>query len=302
MVVLRIKWHLNGLYFLPLLFRPTFVSGNEFENINSNYMADTTFNCTGGTYLSDEVCVPKGYDNTKVPDKIMTVLTDFNWPNFREVDDKKMTITFDILILYTWRDNRIRKKFVGQITPINNKYFHTIWSPSVYIEHLKSYRQRDSNQDKLMLEQTNIHNLKFDVLPSGANKNNIDYNNTFVTHRIEAQIILYCDFTFSTYSMDTHVCISKLESPTLDEDQLAYFKYPSNWSVCLKINDQSRTGNALQGFEVVTNCYQDDGAGRTLKHLLRGREMGSVAFNITLARVLRPFLMKYYLPSIVITL
>ena len=82
---------------------------------------DTRMCCDDGLLISDHVCLPDQYDKTEAPDKNMWIFTDFDFANFREVDDRKMTITFDILISYSWRDDRINREFPEGVHPINGK-------------------------------------------------------------------------------------------------------------------------------------------------------------------------------------
>ena len=59
---------------------------------------DTKMYCDDGLLISDHVCLPVQYDKTEAPVRNMWIMTDFDFVNFREVDDRKMTIAFDILI------------------------------------------------------------------------------------------------------------------------------------------------------------------------------------------------------------
>ena len=258
---------------------------------------DTRVNltCQGGTFLSQHICLPKGYDKKQAPNDTVVIWTDFSHANFREVDDKKMTITFDILLSYTWIDDRITKKFLYGIAPISHKSLETIWKPGVYIENIKSYRQR-SSIDKLKLEQLHIFNYKVASTAAGLDANN---NHTFVGYRLEAQITLYCNFVFDTYPLDKQICSFKLGSSNLDEYQTVGFKHLDNGSYCLNKNTTGANGNAMQDFEVETNCYQTGGSDKTLRGFVT-KEDDWVAFNITLTRIFRPLLMKYYLPSMAI--
>ena len=91
------------------------------------------------------------------------------------------------------------------------------------------------------------------------------------------------------------------EGAQLESTQPVLFKY-HNISVCLEVTDADNSGNALQDFDVVTTCYQSYGSSRTLRKYIKNNEKDCVAFKITLTRTLRPFLMKYYLPSIAIVI
>ena len=82
---------------------------NVKEDIHASL--NLNLNCTDGKLLSKKVCLPNGYDKFDPPNETMIIFTDLNWANFREVDDKKMTITFDLLISYMWIDGRIKQIF-----------------------------------------------------------------------------------------------------------------------------------------------------------------------------------------------
>ena len=131
-------------YLFVLLIRIPLALGEEQSNVLSKTDSIINFNCTDGKYLSEDVCLPKGYKKRYAPEKAVKVLTDFNWANFRDVDDKKMTITFDVLISYRWIDDRILRNFGKGGKTISYEYLSDLWKQPIYIEHLNSYRQRAS--------------------------------------------------------------------------------------------------------------------------------------------------------------
>jgi hypothetical protein len=239
----------------------------------------------------------KNYQDNIAPDENTVVFTDFNYANFREVDDKKMVITFDVLIGYFWRDNRIRKAFAFGVEPIREEHKNRIWKPSPYIANLKSYHQR-SSENKIRLEQLSVFN---DPQVSRNLGYNVSETQALVAYRVETQIKLYCNFMFESYPMDTQKCLFSLGSSDLDTDRNVAFSLWMNGMPCFKYNDTRQIGHALQDFEVETNCYSTHGSSRTMRSLTSS-EKDWVAFNITLKRILRPFLMKYYLPSAAIVI
>ena len=302
-VAMKSKSWLSNFAFL--LLQQTFAMAEQSDNITSNENYQSNLNCTDGIMLSRNLCLPKNYEERYPPSNKTEVVVDFSFGNFREVNDKKMTITFDVMLEYTWKDSRISKAFVEGLESILRKDLGKIWKPRVYVENLKSYRQRFSysSYDQLKFEQLNVFNFKdaeefFEI-------ESFDYNetNAFVSHRVEAQIILYCHFKFNAYPMDTQVCIFKLGSPDLNNEHQVLFKLrPSVGLDCFYLDgDTSPDGNALQDFEVETNCYSARGSPRTLRSLMSDVN-DSVAINITLTRIMRPFFMKYYLPSMAIAL
>ena len=101
--------------------------------------------------------------------------------------------------------------------------------------------------------------------------------------------------------MDIQVCQFHLGSPDLNGDQQVAFRYLVNESRCLELNKERNIGHALQDFKVTTLCYQAQASKRTWVGIRSGTK-DCVAFNITLTRIVHPFMMKYYLPSIAIVI
>ena len=285
------KFQLLILFVIALLVSLKVVKAKQDEEEVIETIEKLYLNCTGGKLLSEKVCLPNGYDKINAPNDTMLILVDFNWANFREVDDKKMTITFDLLISYIWVDDRIKADFSLGLEPINHAFLDHLWRPGIYIENLKSYRQR-SPKDKLKLEQLSI--FKHDYVSSLIN-NHQNKSFTLVGHRMETQITLYCNFLFDKYPMDTQVCSLVLGTSDQDLHQPVFFQHYLDGAFCLTFNDTNGSGNALQDFEIEVKCYQAYGSARTAR-LRKNQKKDCVGFNITLKRTLRPFLMKYYLP------
>ena len=293
-------------FLLLLFFHKIFVVVGLKTNITSS-ITDidqwaSNINCTDGELLSPSICLPKNYDKRVPPMNTTEVFVIYNFGNFREVNDKKMIIVFDVVIDNMWRDDRILTPFASGGESIYRRDLYTIWTPRVYIENLKSYRQRSSN-DQLKFEQLLVFNDKNVSQDVGLEH---DEESTIVNHRFEAQIELYCPFSFDSYPMDVQVCTFKMGSPDLNKEKQVIFKIPQNLdfkeSDCFMLDTYtSPKGNALQDFEIEMECFQAPGSPRTLRPFL-GFINDSVAVNITLKRILRPFVMKYYLPCIAIVL
>ena len=106
---------------------------------------------------------------------------------------------------------------------------------------------------------------------------------------------------FESYPMDTQKCRFSLGSSDLDTHRNVAFRLWMEGTPCLKYSDSREIGHALQDFGVETSCYSTYGSNRTLRSLT-SNEKDWVAFDITLKRTLRPFLMKYYIPSAAIVI
>ena len=209
--------HWSLFCIVGLLFHNTPVFGNENEMLTST--GSSQFNCSNGDLLSMQICLPKNYQNIVAPNEKTVVFTDFNYANFREVDDEKMIITFDVLITYFWRDNRIKKSFSVGVEPVSEEHRNRIWKPRPYIANLKSYHQR-STENKLRLEQLSVFNSRKISSSFGYT---FSESQALVSYRVETQIKLYCNFMFESYPMDTQTCIFSLGSSELDTDRNVAF-------------------------------------------------------------------------------
>ena len=63
--------------------------------------------CYKGKSLSSSVCLPHDYNLGEVPDIPAMIHTIFEINNIRDIDDKKMTVTFEFYQQLTWVDDRI---------------------------------------------------------------------------------------------------------------------------------------------------------------------------------------------------
>ena len=219
-----------------------FADDDENNTLVNTYKSD--WNCTNGILLSSSVCLPHDYDRRTPPSNITNVTVVYSFGNFREVNDKKMTILFDVMIEHIWRDSRLSTAFAEGGESIFRRDLSKLWKPRFYIENLKSYRQRSST-DMLKFEQLLVFNNEDIGETLGYEYNE---NNTFLSHRFEAQIELYCPFMFDSYPMDSQVCSFKMGSPDLNRERQIIFKInPTNWQNCFELDMYtSPEGNALQ--------------------------------------------------------
>ena len=67
----------------------------EDKNENTTTTVNTKMDCKGGHPLATSVCLPRGYNLGEVPTIPITVMTTFEINNIREINDKKMTTTFE---------------------------------------------------------------------------------------------------------------------------------------------------------------------------------------------------------------
>ena len=85
----------------------------EFPSGENNLVIldDISFNLEEGKSLANSVCLPKGYNQGEIPTIPTVILTTFEINNIREINDKKMTVTFEFYQELTWIDDRISANF-----------------------------------------------------------------------------------------------------------------------------------------------------------------------------------------------
>ena len=102
-----------SLLFLHKIFVVTSLKTNITSSITDIDQWISNINCTDGELLSPSVCLPKNYDKRVQPMNTTEVFVIYDFGNFREVNDKKMIIVFDVVIDNMWRDDRILTPFAS---------------------------------------------------------------------------------------------------------------------------------------------------------------------------------------------
>ena len=100
-----------SILFLQKVFVVADLNTNITSSITDIDQWASNINCTDGELLSPSICLPKNYDKRVPPMNTTEVFVIYNFGNFREVNDKKMIIVFDVVIDNMWRDDRILTPF-----------------------------------------------------------------------------------------------------------------------------------------------------------------------------------------------
>ena len=159
--------------------------------------------CRGGTFLSNSVCLPKGYNRGQVP-KIPTIINMiFEINNIREIDNKKMTVAFEFYQELTWTDNRILTNFSKEEiqlggAPLSSNRHPYIWTPDLWIQNLVDFKLRSVIGKSIGLAVWRIESCT--QLNCTLNEKKFD---TVVLFNFEARATVFCNFHFFNYPMDT---------------------------------------------------------------------------------------------------
>ena len=103
--------------------------------------------CYKGKSLSSSVCLPHDYNLGEVPDIPAMIHTIFEINNIRDIDDKKMTVTFEFYQQLTWVDDRILLNLSIEETklggvPLTGNQLQYIWTPGLQIQSLVDFKLR----------------------------------------------------------------------------------------------------------------------------------------------------------------
>ena len=245
--------------------------------------------CARGKSLSSSVCLPAGYNLGEVPTIPSIIHTIFEINNIREIDDKKMTVTFEYYQQLSWIDERILLNLSAEESklggvPLTSNQLQHIWTPGLWIQSLFDFKLRSVFEPSIGLF---IHEKTRCELTGCSNTSDTDdvdlVNNnktvTVVTFNFEARATVFCNFNYFRYPMDTQTCDFVMSSA-----------YPFPDIVIFKL-ESSEFGTTFN------NSNTDDFIlDITFKDILNG--FSGISCVLRLERCLLPYIMKYYLPCI----
>lgn len=230
-----------------------------------------------GILLQENVCIGKHYRKYIAPNGRQTkVHTTIEYHEVRDVNAKKQTASIDLLATLRWFDPNIKTNFKEEIDKKNGIILETekvynIWIPDLYIWNRTSIKSKDEWAFLKMVR----------ILMTNETMDEDSVDNTIVELKYEIKTTIYCKFEYFTYPMDSQNCSVRIGSGSdaslfvLDKKDQSYHesKYYSAVGLNLIID--------FFGYDT-----KDNGVG----------------FHIQMNRLLSPFMMKYYIPSIAIVI
>ena len=242
--------------------------------------------CEGGKSLSSSVCLPAGYNLGEVPIIPSIVHTIFEINNIREIDDKKMTVTFEFYQQLTWIDDRIildlskEESKLGGV-PLTSNQLHHIWTPGLWIQSLFDFKLRSVFEPSIGLFLHKNTECELSKCNSSDVQNNSTDNDikTAVTFNFEARATVFCNFNYFRYPMDSQTC-----------DFIMSSAYPFPDIVIFKL-EESHFGSTFN-----SSNTDDFILGITFKDIVNG--FSGISCVLRLERCLLPYIMKYYLPCV----
>ena len=185
----------------------------EEKNENTTTTVNTKMDCKGGHPLATSVCLPRGYNLGEVPTIPITVMTTFEINNIREINDKKMTTTFEFYQEMSWIDDRILTNFSEDLLklggmPLTSNQLKHIWTPGLWVQSLFDFELRSVFEPSVGLY---IHKkTRCQIMECNTTEEADDTLLTAVTFNFEARATIFCNFNYFRYPKLVHTLLQNI--------------------------------------------------------------------------------------------
>ena len=243
--------------------------------------------------LVRNVCLMPNYQSNELPnnDEFGTTKVDIYLHEAKvlEIDEKKDNIRVKLSQLMEWGEPRIRANFaaaskeVPQIK-LASKSVKSLWYPDLdmYTKDLEDWK---SLYHPLLFQEIVVTKDAF--LDQKVNQKKHNGSSIHVWKDWVATI--YCKFDFSSFPLDTQYCTFRQMGTS---ETILPILYPSlnieNWFY--------KAG----GFEIRIDPVKSFKGNNVISHPNKTTE--EIGFNITLQRIVQPYLYQYYFPCIAIVI
>ena len=252
---------------------PTTWKRIEKENFSETFIKDDK-NCSHTYFDSFGSCgVLLNYAS------VYTIIKNYT---IREIDERKSTVTMDLSLKLMWSDIRIftyKEKAVSEVDEekgieIGTEAAKSIWKPELPVYDLADYKAFKDSLNMISLKIRRQNYLYKDDCMSGP----------ILSYEIEVKPTFYCLFDLSNYPLDKSYCKFRLGGTT------------SN--IAFKLVQQRNGSRGNQTFEI-----SDLTAYASLAEDYKNIETKtSIGLDIVIERHVRPYMLKYYIPCIMIVL
>ena len=271
------------------------VSGNKRANNKVKQMIEDA-GCTfvdSRQLLVRNVCLKPNYQSNELPtnDGFEKTFVDIYLHEAKvlDIDEMKDKITIKLSQLMEWSEPRIRANFsaiskeVAQIK-LSSKNIKSLWYPDLdmYTKDLEDWK---SLYHPLLYQEVVV--TKDPFLNQRHNKKN---NNVISIHAWKDWVAtIYCHFDFSSFPLDTQHCrfrqmgtsesVQPLLYPSLDIENWHY----KSGGFEVKIDPVE----AFKGKDIISQP---------------NKTIDEIGFNVTLQRIVHPYLYQYYFPCFAIVI
>ena len=268
-----------ALFFLfnkqPLVLCKTKQHNDISQHIRNNESLRKASNaselCSHHTHLEIGVCRENGYKPHVLPSRNLTIFVSMRHQNVHSVNDKTNSFSVDTEIILYWVDAGLISSFddeaeaLGYI-PLSPKAIDKIWSPDIYVYNLSDY--------KSFIDSQHVSSVK--VM---RNSSYFETDSTIIEYKIEFRASMNCKFDFTNYPKDKSSCRFIFGS------QYANIQY-------IFVDETLANNHSVTGLH---DCKMT----MTNTSLLTNLDFkNSIGLEIQIERTIRPFIYRYFLPSV----
>ena len=236
--------------------------------------------CLMPNYQSNELPSNNGFEETKVDMYLHEA-------KVLDIDEMKDKITIKLSQLMEWGEPRIQANFssmskeVPQIK-LSSKNIKSLWYPDLdmYTKDLEDWK---SLYHPLLYQEVVVTKDAF------LDQKLVKRNNSVTSIHVWKDWVatIYCQFDFASFPLDTQHCTFRQMGTS---ESIELFLYPSldieNWVY--------KAG----GFDVRIDPVEEYKGKNVISH--QNKTTDEIGFNITLQRIVQPYLYQYYFPCIAI--
>ena len=254
----------------------------------------------GATFVSNGLCLGKGYREHDPPNRVGTkVLLRYVNPDIVDIKQEERTITLSIQINKVWNDDRIKLSpsstwsfgyygARGIYIPwyqVNSMLRPPIWYPDgIDMENIASENVIEMHEPftHLLLATGGSYIRAFELWLSKHQWPIFDPNATGLIVRTDLRVTIPCDFDATMFPFDPQDCKFR-HSNEAATNLIPIFQ--------LSMKPNMTKKNSKHGFTITR--FLDNGTSRN-DH---DKTYSYVGIKFKIARILGPFVYQYYLPS-----
>ena len=237
--------------------------------------------------LVQNICLMPNYHSNVPPNGLYTktnVFISLDGAHILEVDEKNNKFTIHISENLQWLEPRMRTNFSKvpkdvKMIKLSEDNFYQIWHPEKDMYILNILEKKTLHEPKLYKDLV--------VIKDEETRKNASLIDAWKDWRAT----IFCPFDFSDYPFDTQRCEFAQKTDTHTKTFLIYY-FPQNTTKLVYDAIGYRINISLSGPFI--------GINDELWNVETGTD--KIGFNITLRRIFKPYLYKYYFPCITIVI
>ena len=259
---------------------------NTYVELSEKVRNETVFSM-GGAF---SIHYSKVFSRTRFYLPYTTVYVNMQEYTLREINEKQNIVTLEMTLSMVWMDISLYSYIPKDVTAnnlsspekgyeISDEAAKMLWKPDLSIHHLADY--------KAFIDS--IHTVSLRVKRTNRQDGKVCVSGPMIIHEIEVQISFYCKLDLTNYPMDRSRCKFRIGGKTSQVAfKLIYDSHKQNIDTNKAIDYQEISDIRASFTKVGNDCGN--------------LTTGCIGLNIITERILRPYLLKYYIPCTTIVI